>query len=356
MSISSQPLFSSEQPPKSLCILRLSAIGDVTHALAVVQEISRYYPNCQITWIVGKAEYALLSALTDLNLIVYDKKAGWRGMLKLWQQLKHQRFDALLNMQTALRASVLSLGIKAKYKIGFGTKRSREKQHWFVNQRVEDPANPHVLNGFMAFAEKIGVPSFQPKWSLNIPTQSLIKTQNWLAKHKKNLVITPCSSKAEKDWLVESYVEVAKFADQQGFNILVCGSPAQREIKTCEKITALLAAADIEITNLCGQTSLVELTALIKQADLLIAPDSGPAHIATMVDTPVIGLYAYHNPLRTAPYYSLEQVVSVYVTYAQKEFNRPSSQLPWATKLKTPNLMAEIKVKDVIEKMQKFLS
>ncbi|MCK3658257.1 glycosyl transferase [Pasteurellaceae bacterium Pebbles2] len=354
----STPLFSSQQPPKSLCILRLSAIGDVTHALAVVQEIARYYPECKITWIVGKIEYALLAGLTQMpqvQFVVFDKKAGWRGVLKLWKQLKNQRFDALLNMQTAVRSSLISLGIKAKYKIGFGEKRRREGQGLFVNQYVEDPENPHVLDGFMAFAHKIGVAKFEPSWQLVIPETAKSAVEKWQVSDRVNLMISPCSSKVEKDWLAERYAEVASYALQHNINVILSGSPAPREMEMCEKITALCREkSGLSPRNACGKTSLTELTALISGADLLLAPDSGPAHIATMVGTPVIGLYAYHNPKRTAPYHNLSNVISVYEQNVQKEYHRASSKLPWATKLKGKNLMAEIQVEDVLNKMREL--
>ena len=121
--------------------------------------------------------------------------------------------------------------------------------------------------------------------------------------------------------------------------------------KTLAKITALCC---FEPTDLAGKTTLKQLAALIRLADLVISPDSGPAHIATTQNTPVIGLYAYHNPLRTAPYCDLENVVSVYEENIRKERGKPSSELPWATKLQKKNLMAEIQVKQVVEKMQKI--
>ncbi len=351
----SAPLFNRLQPPTSICILRLSAIGDVTHVLAVVQEIARFYPQCKITWIVGKVEYALLSQIMDLSqiqLVIYDKKAGWKGIFTVWKQLKDQKFDALLNMQTALRASILSLGIKAKYKIGFGKKRCREGQQFFVNERVQDPENPHVLEGFKAFAYKIGVTEFTPQWQLTLSEQTRLKAKAFLNLNKKNIIISPCSSKQEKDWLPERYAAVAQVLVQQGHNVILCGSPSQREIKTCENITAL---SKVAITNACGKTNLSELTALIAQAELIISPDSGPAHIATMVNTPVIGLYAYHNPLRTAPFNNLGNVISVYEKNVQQEFGKPSNQLPWATKLKGKNLMAQIEVEQVLSEVKKFL-
>lgn len=116
-----------------------------------------------------------------------------------------------------------------------------------------------------------------------------------------------------------------------------------------KKITAL---CNFQPVDASGKTSLKQLAALIHQANLVISPDSGPAHIATTQGTPVIGLYAYHNPLRTAPYHNLDNVVSVYEENVQKEQGKPSSELPWATKLKGKNLMAEIQVEQVVAQMR----
>ena len=134
--------------------------------------------------------------------------------------------------------------------------------------------------------------------------------------------------------------------------MILSASAAPREQKIIEKITAL---CDIKPINLAGKTSLKELTALIGMVDLVISPDSAAAHIATSQHTPVIGLYAYHNPLRTGPYNNLANVVSVYEQHAIKEFGKPSAQLPWATKLKGKNLMSDIQVDDVIAQMTHFM-
>ncbi len=84
--MSHSPLFTS--PPKSLCILRLSAVGDVCHALAVVQHIQRHWPQTKLTWIVGKTEMGLLSGIEGVELVPYDKKSGWKGVWNLWMFLK----------------------------------------------------------------------------------------------------------------------------------------------------------------------------------------------------------------------------------------------------------------------------
>ncbi len=342
------PLFS--QPPKSICILRLSAIGDVCHALAVVQAIQRYWPETKITWIIGKVERQLFAQVEGINFVVYDKKAGIKGILALWKQLKGQRFDALLNMQTALRASILSLGIKAKYKIGFGKVRSREGQQWVVNRRIQDPENPHVLNGFIAFAEMLGVPVSQLTWHLNIPESTQQKMAQHIDTNRQTLIIAPCSSKAEKDWLPERYADIANLAHAQNKQVILCGANSAREQQMLADIEK---ACNFKPLNLAGKTSLLELAALIQQADLVLAPDSGPAHIATAVGTPVIGLYAYHNPKRTGPYNDLDKVISVYDDFLAKE-QPQAKKLPWAYKLKTPHLMENITSEQVIAKMREI--
>ena len=343
------PLFT--QAPKSICVLRLSAIGDVCHALAAVQQIHQYWPETEITWIIGKTERALFQHIEGINFVIYDKKTGIKGIWDLWKTLKDKSFDALLNMQTALRASILSLGIKAKYKIGFGKIRSREGQHLVVNHRVTDPKNPHVLNGFMAFAQELGVPVSTPHWNLNIPPAIQQKMHQYIDENKPTLIISPCSSKAEKDWTVEGYAQIADIAHQQNKQVIFCGAPAPREI---EMVAQIIQACHFQPLNLCGKTSLIEFAALISQADLVLAPDSGPAHLATLGNTPVIGLYAYHNPMRTGPYNDLNNVVSVYDQCLMRTQSKSNKDLPWATKVKGENLMAEITPEMVLYKMQEI--
>ncbi|TCJ98514.1 heptosyltransferase I [Volucribacter psittacicida] len=341
-----------QQAPQALCILRLSAIGDVCQALAVVQQIQQYWPETKLTWIVGKTEMQLLAGLPGVELICYDKKTGWRGVFSLWRQLKKRRFDALLNMQTALRASIISLGIKATYKIGFSAKRAREGQWLFINRQVNEPDNPHVLAGFMAFAHYLGIPPFVPHWHLPLSSSDKQAIVQFIDPQRKNLLISPCSSKAEKDWLVENYAQVANWANQHNINVILSASGAEREQKMVEKITALCQFKPI---NLAGKTTLKQLAALIGKVDLVLSPDSAAAHLASIQGTKVIGLYAYHNPLRTGPYNHLENVISVYQQNLQQQFGLPAEQLPWATKLKGDNLMAQISPEVVIKAIAKQL-
>ncbi|WP_083539423.1 glycosyltransferase family 9 protein [Enterovibrio coralii] len=287
-------LFSS--PPQSVCILRLSAIGDVCNAIAAAQAIKAQWPDTDITWIAGKAEAALLTPLLpDVTVIPFDKKAGVKGMQAVWKALDGKRFDALLHMQTAIRASLLSLGIKAKHKLGFDKVRVSDLQQYFTNVKVPSPQSLHVLDGFMAFTETLGLQPQTPTWTMPIREEDSQWAKAQLG-DKPTLIVAPAASKAFKNWTAEGYAAVIEHAIHQGFNVILAGGPGQIEIDLGQAIENQISRP---VKNLIGKTTLLQLLALEKEASLVLAPDSGPAHLANAVNTPVIGLYAHHNPART---------------------------------------------------------
>ncbi len=90
------------------------------------------------------------------------------------------------------------------------------------------------------------------------------------------------------------------------------------------------------------------MLALIKEASLVLAPDTGPTHMATLVGTPVLGLYAHHNPDRTGPYLCRDYAVSVYQELVEQETGKPLAELGWRTRLKDPDAMSKITRERVI--------
>ncbi|QQD20382.1 ADP-heptose--LPS heptosyltransferase I [Oceanospirillaceae bacterium ASx5O] len=342
------PLFN--QPPESVCFVRLSAIGDVCHAVAAVQALQRHWPQTRVTWVVGKIEAQLLQGLAGVELVVYDKKAGWAGMKAVWQQLNGRRFDALVHMQLALRASLLTLGIKARYKVGFNRRRAKEGQWLFTNRKITDTESQHVLDSFYAFIEYLGVPPSAPQWQLPLSDADQEFARQRL-QQRATVVICPAASKDERNWLPERYAAFADYVVNQGFQVAVCGSPAAREVQLAAQIEA---AMQQQALNLVGQTSLKQLAAVLQQAVLVLAPDSGPAHIATTQGTPVLGLYAHSNPQRTGPYNNRADVVSVYEQVVVEQQGKPLNELPWSTRAKGAELMQRIPLSAVIERFEQM--
>lgn len=343
------PLFSSA--PESVCFLRLSAIGDTCHAVAAVQALQKHWPNTKVTWIIGKVEAQLLDGLAGVELVVFDKKEGLKGMQKIWSQLKGRQFDALIHMQLALRASLLTIGIKARYKVGFNFQRAKEGQWLFTNQKISDTSSQHVLDSFMSFIEYLGVPKTVPQWQLPIAAGDIEFAKQKLNNHP-TVVISPAASKDERNWLTDRYAQVSDWLAEQGYQVVLCGSPAERERILGE---AIIQSAQHPVLNLIGQTSLKQLAAILAEAKIVIAPDSGPAHIATTQGTPVVGLYGHSNPKRTGPYNDLSSVVSVYEQFVEEQQGKPAEQLPWSTRVKGEHVMSSITTSMVIDKLKPLL-
>ncbi|WP_070968097.1 glycosyltransferase family 9 protein [Vibrio sonorensis] len=337
------PLFSS--PPSSLCVLRLSAIGDVCNTVAAVQAIQRQWPTTEIVWVTGKLEAKLIEDLANVKVVVFDKSEGWAGYKKLWRELGSYQFDALLHMQYAFRASIATIGIKAKYKIGFDSTRSQDFQTWFTNVKVPSPQSMHVLDGLLAFGEVLGVQDMTAKWQIDYSNSDSKWAKQHIAKDKPNLVIVPAASKAYKNWTAEGYALVIEHACNAGWNVILAGSPAKVERDLAKQIEQLI---NVEVNNLVGSSSLKEMLALLDKVDIVIAPDTGPTHMANAVNTPVIGLYAHHNPERTGPYQYRQYVVSAYEEAIQAETGKPSHELTWRARVKDKNAMQRIAPQRVI--------
>lgn len=333
----------------SLCLLRLSAIGDVCHAVAMVQAIQRQYPQLKITWVIGKLEYQLLKHLPGIEFVIFDKSQGWRSYFNLHKALKGRRFDVLLHMQVALRATLASLAISAKIRVGFDRARAKEGQWLVTNHRVEPLAQPHVLDGFMGFAKAIGVSDITPSWNIPVPQADTEFAQRQIADGEKVLVICAAASKAERNWLPERYAAVAQHAVNKGYRVILCGGPTALEKTLADDIANACSA---KLDNLVGKTSLTQLLALLKRASLVLGPDTGPAHMAVTQGTPVIGLYAHSNPGRTGPYLSQQYVVSA---YQEAIASQQSGEVKWGTRAKGEHLMALISVEAVIEKFDQVI-
>ncbi len=335
-----------EAAPNSLCILRLSAIGDVCHAISVVQAIQKEWPSTQITWITGSVEAQLIQDLPGIEVLFFDKKTGLKGMKAIWTQLGNRQFDALLHMQAAIRASILTLGIKAKHKIGFAKNRTREGQRWFVTKLYPDTDAIHVLDNFAEFAKYIGVPFEHPQWNIPLSQHDKKLAIENLSMDQRNVVICAAASTDDRNWTTDGYAQFADYAANRGFSVTLCGSPAPREIALANRIAEL---SETQVINLVGKTNLKQLTAILARADVVLAPDTGPAHLAVTQGTPVIGLYAHSDPGRTGPYGNLDYVCSVYEKFAAQQTG-PSVRLSWGRRNKGADLMQAIPLALVQEK------
>lgn len=341
-------------PPDHLCILRLSAIGDICHALPVVRTIQQHWPKTRLTWIIGKTEYSLVQDIPDIEFIVFDKSKGWKAYLKLRRQLRGRSFDALLHMQMSLRASLISLLVDAPIKLGFNKKHAKDMQWLFTNHKIEMRSKQHVVESFFGFTEAMGIQERELRWDLPVPDAATIFAEQHLPGDQTTLIISPCSSMAYRNWNARGYAEIVDYAmSRYELRVVLTGGQGDIEHQYGEQICRITRHTPI---NLIGKTSLKQLLAILKHSTVVISPDAGTAHLATAINTPVIGLYACTNPDRARPYLSKDYVVNKYPEAVMGKFHKRVEELPWGIRVRDAGTMDQISVKDVTQMLDKLVA
>jgi heptosyltransferase I len=341
-------------PLQHVCLLRLSAIGDTCHALAALRTFQSAWPQTKVTWIIGKLEAKLMTAiLPEIEFITFDKSTTLKELLRL-RGLGARRFDLLLDMQLSFRASLVASLISAPIKLGFDRERARELQWWFTNARIAPAASEHVLDSLLGFARACGVDPAAPRWDIDLPADALAYGRGIVPDSRPTLLISPCSSHAARNWSAARYAAVADYAaDAHGMRVVLVGGRSAVEAHMGQGIAA---AARVSLVNQIGKDTLPQLLGLLSQSTVLLSPDSGPVHMATMVGLPVIGLYAATNPARVGPYYSRQWCVDKYDEAARKYLGKPAAQIPWTTKIERSGVMDLIGVSDVAARLDALMA
>ncbi|HEU5137029.1 MAG TPA: glycosyltransferase family 9 protein [Steroidobacteraceae bacterium] len=341
--------------PEKVCLLRLSAIGDTCHVVPLLRTLQSAWPRARFTWVIGKLEAKLMSLIPDVELITVDKGAGLSAYQRLRTEMQRRgAFDLLLHLQLSIRASAAAACIPAPIKVGFDKARARELQWLFTNRRIAARSREHVLDSFLGFADALSVPRQPPRWDIPLPPAALAYAEQLIPDAQPTLVISACSSHRARNWLPERYAAVANHAVRtHGMRVILCGGPAAIER---EMAAAIAKHASVPLIDQVGKDTLPQLLALLARATVLLTPDSGPAHMATMVETPVIGLYAATNPARSGPYESRRWCVNAYDDAARKFLGKPAAELPWTRKIELPGVMELIEVPAVCNKLDELLA
>ncbi len=337
---------------KSICILRLSALGDCINTFGLINALINEKPDLKTLWIIDSRFAPLFrnsrgEDLVPMLSLDFSKNNIFKIKHQLKKELHNQEFDYVFALQTSIKASLCLGDIKAKTKLGYDSERSREGQFLFIDKKVPSPSNPHVLAGFMAFTEFVGFDDLRPSWDFDLDDAELLPYKNEF-KEDKIFTISPCSAKQDKNWTLSGYVDVAKHAIEEGFKVVLVGSKKESELDLCAQIALEIGN---NCLNLCGKTTLRQLAAVISLSSLVLSPDSAAMHLASALSIPVIGLFAIHNPKRVGAWNYPDLWVSVYNECASKECR--GQNISWRYRVKDPNAMKLIDSETVIDAFDK---
>jgi heptosyltransferase I len=306
--------------------------------------------------VIGTTEYGLMKGVDGIEFITFDKARPWTSLAEIRRATRGRHFQILLHMHASMRANLASRMVSARRRIGFDRQRARDYQWLFTNERIAASPEQHVMDGLFGFIEHLGIHERTLRWDIPVSGEDRAFAETQCHGSHPVVVISPCSSQRlrnYRNWRAENYAAVVShLQEEHGAQVLLTGGPTEIERQFGAEIES---AVRRPVTNLIGRTSLKQLLAILDRANLLICPDSGPAHMATAVGTPVIGLYATSNRLRTGPYFSQDLVVDAYPEAVRREFGTEVGELRFGQRVRDPQAMNLIRVEDVVARIRQVL-
>lgn len=332
----------------SICIVRLSALGDVLMLVPLIRTLQAHFPQAELTWIISRPAYDLVEGMDGVRFVLIDKPKTLTDFWRFKKQMSASHFDVLLAPQASFRTNLLYPLIKAKRKIGYDNHRANDGHRWFIKEQI-NPGQEHTLEGFLKFVDPLGIKNKVIRWDLPIAKEDYEWAEQHLPKEGPILVVNPAASKPERSWLVERYIEVVKQAQQRwNVRIILTGGPGEYDKQLAEQISQ-----SISVVNLVGKTKPKQLLAVISKAQAVLCPDTGPSHMAAAVNTPVVALHAVTNPLVSGPYVFPHLVVNRYPQAVEQFLGMPYEQHVWGTHVHGEETMKLISVDEVMSQLEK---
>ena len=312
----------------------------------LIRTLQASLPNAQLTWVISRPAFDLVEGMDGVEFIVIDKPKTLTDYWQFKRQMSRRDFDFLLAPQASLRTNLLYPLIKAKRKIGYDARRANDGHGWFVRERIR-PGLEHTVDGFLKFAEPLGVSKQIIRWDLPITAADYEWAQNHLPQQGPILIVNPAASKPERSWSVDRYIAVLQqVREQWQAQIVLTGGPGDYDKQLADQILQVIPA-----TNLVGKTKPKQLLAVISKATAVLCPDTGPSHMSAAVNTPVVALHAVTNPFISGPYIFQHLVVNRYPQAVEKVLGLTMKQHVWGTQVHGDEAMKLISVDDVMKKL-----
>lgn len=285
------------------CIVLLTGLGDVVNGLPLVNAIRDAYPRARITWVAEPVPASILEGHHAIDeIIVYRRREGARGLRVLRRNLRSvPSIDITLNLNIYIKSIWPTWFSGARRKIGFGKDRAFDGVWLFSNEKIPPRPRGHNVDMFLEFAEYLNVPVGNPEYALEFSYRERMEQAAYFdtMTGKPVATIIPATATHKKDWIPERWARVADSLEHDlGFEVLIAGGPGEREQSIARDIVERSSAS----IRWAMTDSVRRLAWTIDGSSLVIAPDTGPVHIARALEVPVIGLFAHTNPWRVGPW------------------------------------------------------
>jgi len=330
-----------------ICIVMMSAVGDVVHVLPVINAIKRAHPTSHITWVLQPGPATLVRGHRSVDdIVLFDRAKGWRAFTEVRAELARRRFDLVIDLQVYFKAGIITAFTRAAVKLGFDFARARDMNWLFTNRKIPRHAGQHVQDQYFEFLTAVGIPHEPVVWDLGPWDVERAWQRDFYANMERPAAaIVVATSKPEKDWAPERWAEIADMLYHDfGLQPTLVGGRSPRELHA-ERV--ILKHSTVSPRSALG-SGLRNLVGIMDGAALVLSPDTGPLHMSVALDRPVVSLLGYTNPKRTGPYRKFHDLIV-------DAYGDPGEDYPISMENR-PGRMPNITVRDVLDRVERWRS
>jgi lipopolysaccharide heptosyltransferase I len=297
----------NQYPARRIAIVKPSALGDIVHAFPVLSALRMRYPRAHVTWVVNHAYEPLLNGHPDLDATMpFDRAAAkgsplaaLRNYLQFACLLRRQRFDLVVDLQGLLRSSLMAFATRAPRRVGLGS--AREGATFFYTDvvPVADPDRMHAVDRCWRVAEALGVGDAPKLFRVPVPEAA----REWAGQRlggwpRPWLMLGVGARWITKRWPPGHFAKLVRTAQARfGGTAVFVGSRDEVAVAS-----AVAKELDGPVLDLAGHTALPQLAAILARADVMIANDTGPLHLAAALGRPVVAPYTCTSIVENGPY------------------------------------------------------
>lgn len=289
--------------PERIAVIKPSALGDVVQALPLLPVLRRVYPRASISWVINRELSGLVAGHPDLaEQLTFDRRVTWSHAWGLARELRLRQFDLVFDLQGLMRTGVMTLATLAPMRVGLET--AREGSAFTVHGLIPGTSrNVPASERYWRIAEVLGQGQMLREARLPVRDADFDWARDRLKSLPPRLIAFHVGAKWEtKRWPLERFTALAaRVGEHSPAAIVLVGGPGERELSQRLILQLRQLRMRSVVCDLTGETSLMQLAAVLASCDLLVSNDSGPLHLAAAMGCPTVGLFTATNPLISGP-------------------------------------------------------
>ena len=302
---------------KNILVVKLSAIGDVIHALPVSYAIKETFPGSKLTWVVEPPAYDLLKINPCIDKIILFQKKEFKtfsGFMERFfpfkKEIQSESYDAVLDLQGLFKSAAIAFFANSNIKLGICN--MRELSNKISKPVIGEHSHGHIVERYLDTARAIGCRVDKVVFPLEIPPEeiknavAIMKTAG-LDENNPYAIFAVGANWSNKRWRTDFFAEIGNWLDSMKIIPVIIGGGVLDEQRAAEIISQM----EIPPINLVGKTNLIQLAYIIKKARLIIGGDTGPVHLAAGLGVKTLMLMGPTDANRNGPYGQIENAIEV---------------------------------------------